>query len=44
VLFVYHVDNHGKCVSSTEKIKVRNKKTGEIEELPIKEFFERFKK
>lgn len=31
----------GKCCRSNINIKVRNKKTGEIHELPIGEFFER---
>ena len=34
----------GKCVCENTKIKVRNKKTSEIEELTIKEFFDKIKK
>ena len=34
----------GKCVTGDTKIKVRNKKTKEIEELTIAEFFKRFEK
>lgn len=34
----------GKCLHSDSIIKIRNKKTGEIEEITIKDFFERFNK
>lgn len=34
----------GKCLESSSLIKIRNKKTKEIEEISIKEFFERFQK
>lgn len=34
----------GKCVYEDSIIKIRNKKTGEIEEITIKDFFERFNK
>lgn len=34
----------GKCVCANSMISVRNKKTGEIEEISIKDFFDRFDK
>ena len=33
----------GKCVCKDTKIKIKNKKTGEIEELTIEDFYKRFK-
>ena len=33
----------GKCVYGDSKINIKNKKTGKIEEITIKDFFERFK-
>ena len=33
----------GKCLCSDININIKNKKTGKIEEITIKDFFERFK-
>ena len=43
-VIVLAVRQCGKCVTEDTKIKIRNKKTKEIEEITIKEFFERFDK
>lgn len=43
VLFVYLAAKAGKCVYGDSKINIKNKKTGKVEEITIKDFFERFK-